>query len=154
MIIFCLFLGGVGRAVVGSGKGPAWLGRWSVYPPIALLSAYVGLGYTPLLFWAALVASLSMGLGYTQWESWKHMSLRLGLPALAVIAPIIFFQGLEGVYLLYPAIAVICGLLYPIRQNLFSRLPVSIFSISMDTARYMEFVAGTCILGGLSLFSL
>jgi hypothetical protein len=40
-IILSLVAGGVARAFVGTGLGPKWLGRWSVYPPVAAVCAYI-----------------------------------------------------------------------------------------------------------------
>jgi len=163
MTIFLMFLlGGLGRSLVGTGRGPRWIGRWSVYPPIALLSAYIGLAPAHLgiellvLVWVALIASLSMGLGYTQWESWKHMSLRLGLPALGIVLPLAILLGLAGTHLLYVSLSVMCGLLYPHRQGVFVllRLDRAPHYSWLDSSRLAEFITGACVLGGLSLFGL
>jgi hypothetical protein len=167
MLVTIMFiLGGIGRAIVGTGAGPKWIGRWSVYPPIALLSAYAGLAPTlgqsgssglDLLTsfgsvgWAALIASLNLGLGYTQWESWKHMTLRFGLPALTSVLPMIYLHETLSP-LLYPLLAVLVGLFYPYRQSAFEGLRLDRLSYSwLDSSRLAEFVAGACILGGLSI---
>lgn len=150
----CLFLGGLGRALVGSGH----LSRWSVYPLVAVVCASVGLVQFPLVqvenllvLWAALVASLSMGMGYTQWESWKWMAVRFGLPSLVLVAPLLLLHHYHT-SALYLLISLSAGLFYPHRQRAFEFLRLDRLNYSwIDSARLAEFVAGACILGGLGL---
>ena len=160
MLIAVMFLlSGAGRSMVGTGSGPKWIGRWSVYPPIALLSAYTGLDPILslsdglLLLWLSVGASPNLAMGYTQWESWKHMAVRFGLPALLTVLPVIVLQGTEvvqgGIYL---TLAVLAGLFYPHRQRVFEFLRLDRLSYSwLDSSRLAEFVAGACVLGGLSI---
>jgi hypothetical protein len=181
MIYLMFLLGSVGRAYVGTGRGPDWLGRWSVYPLIALLSAYVGLAPIQLdlsllvYLWAALIASLNLALGYTQWESWKWMVARFGLPSLVLVLPMIYLHTSPSL-LLYPLLSVLAGLFYPHRQKVFDlevpywwhwsvdpldpKRAVRVFDYFQplhfpfnwwDSARLAEVAAGAAILGGLSV---
>lgn len=161
MIWLMFILGSIGRAGVGLGRGPSFLGRWSVYPPIALLSAYVGLAPIQLdlsllvYLWAALIASLNLALGYTQWESWKWMVARFGLPSLVLVLPMIYLHTSPSL-LLYPLLSVLAGLFYPHRQKVFEWLRLDRLSLHytlswLDSSRLAELIAGACILGGLSI---
>lgn len=174
MIYLMFLLGGFGRAVVGVGHSSKLLSRWSVYPPIALLSAYVGLAPTldeleilhlATVFWVALIVSLNLAVGYTQWESWKWMALRFGLPSLVLILPLAYIEAVPVLSAcLYLALSVAAGLFYPHRQRVFDALGLARFGPDsqssgflrvrwswVDSSRLAEFVAGVCILGGLSV---
>ena len=132
MLIYISFLlGGIGRAFVGTGYGPRWIGRWSVYPPIALLSAYVGLNDTLhlslglsydnlVMIWAALIASLNLGLGYTQWESLGHMIVRLVTPSIVLVSPLVLLGASDLPHaLLYIGLSLLAAIFYPVRQRVF-----------------------------------
>lgn len=160
----CILLGSLSRASVGAGL----FSRWLTYPLAAAICAYAGL--TPILdlttldgglvsyLWVVLIASLSLGLGYTQWESGAWMALRFGLPALVLTGPLAL-QYTSGVAcLLYALLSVCAGLLYPHRQKLFERLGFSNRSLGIlghridwDSARFAELWTGAAILGGLLL---
>ena len=109
-------------------------------------------------------------MGYTRWECWWWMVLRLGLPSLLLVLPVVYLQQATlsqalG-YVLFSAIA---GLLYPHRQRLFELLGLrqrtlqlpSLFhrqgstptTVDWDSARLMELIVGAAVLGGLALLS-
>tara|TARA_Y100000310_G_scaffold195873_1_gene195886 strand:+ start:4288 stop:4851 length:564 start_codon:yes stop_codon:yes gene_type:complete len=129
MISLFLILGGAARALVGTGKGPAWIGRWSVYPVIAFLAALVGLNdippETPLIYLSILylyvvaVASLNIGRGYTDWEDGKWMVLRFGLPSILLTMPLMYYQYSLQNLLWYIILSVASGVFYPVRQKVF-----------------------------------
>jgi len=159
MIIgLCVLVGGLARALVGSGH----LSRWTIYPPVAAFSAYVGLGHIldltsiVLILWVTMLASLNLALGYTQWESWKWMALRFGLPALVCVLPLIPLGLYSHGLVLYVMLSLLAGLFYPHRQRVFELLHLDSlalrFNLSwLDSSRLAESVAGACILGGLSI---
>jgi hypothetical protein len=177
MIYLMFLLGGIGRSIVGTGVGPTWIGRWSIYPSIAFLSAYIGLAdlhhlslaeHGAGMIWVALIASLNLGLGYTQWENWKWMALRFGLPSLILVCPLLYLDTHPYTGLLYyVALSLFAGLFYPVREKAWQRIlgqvgrvyPLGknihgsfISPVSwLDSARLAEFVAGACILGGLGI---
>ena len=77
IIALSFLLGGAARALIGGGWGPSWIGRWSVYPVIAVASVTVGTGLVELplqtdfyhyaaLMWAAPIASLNLAMGRTK----------------------------------------------------------------------------------------
>ena len=156
-IILSLVAGGVARAFVGTGLGPKWLGRWSVYPPVAAVCAYIGLAPTldltePSqslgLLWVVLVSSLNLRLGGTNWESWKHQALRFGLPSIALILPLLF-QNPSPLLLLYPLCVASIAACYPMRQHAFDllhlpelsfQIPFTKLSITLDASRLIEFI--------------
>ena len=163
-IILSLVAGGVARAFVGTGLGPKWLGRWSVYPPVAAaillsspaldLTTYANFG---LFFWAVLVSSLNLGLGGTNWESWKHQVLRFGLPSIALILPLLF-QNPSPLLLLYPLCVASIAACYPMRQRAFELLRfrertfnTPFGSVDWDSARLAELALGAAVLGGLAI---
>jgi len=154
-----VLLGAAGRSLVGSGH----LSRWATYPPIALIvvalqlvSIHQGLDILTVacMGWAVLVVSLTLGMGYTQWEDRKHMMLRYGVPSLLLVMPWLV-QGQWGA-LIYPMIAALMGWSYPIRQKLFDLVGCQEKSIPLlgkdfhwNSGSVMEMFLGGSLLGGL-----
>jgi len=167
LVLLCIFLGGLVRAASGAGVSP--LPKILAYLILALCSVTVGLW--PILdlssianpaysllggMWLALVAALNLTLGYTQWESWKVMVPRFGLPALAGVLPLLYFS-VGWSCLLYPLAAAGIGAFYPIREKAFLALfgrERQWFGVQIDSSRGAEFLAGAVILGSMSLFRL
>ena len=155
MIILALLIGGTSRALVGAGM----LTRWAVYPPAAIICGWIGLAPTPgptgmvpidWVLWSALV-SCHLGLGRTEWESARHMALRFGLPAVILVAPLVYLGMTDMSHAgSYFAMSLVAGLIYPVRA-LFDHLIPSWSRPFVDSARVMEFIAGACIFGGLSI---
>lgn len=148
-------LGGTVRSLVGAG----YVSRWGGYIPCGIVCAAVGLTGLPVdlmnmlaILWAALI-SCHLGLGYTQWEDRKWMVLRFGIPALVLAGPLLFFGETDasgaGLYIL---LSLGAGAFYPSRQKIYEMLKLDrIQSSFIDSARLAEFVAGACMLGGLSV---
>jgi len=155
MIVIAFILGGIARALVGDGK----VSRWAIYPPVVAISALIGhfpddlLGILVVL-WVTVAASLNMAAGYTNWESWKHMVIRLGIPALILVAPLLYVESTTvDNALMYVLLCVFVGLAYPHRA-VFEKIPgmpFKIKSFTVDSARIMEFISGALILGGVAL---
>lgn len=155
LTVVAFLLGGIVRSLVGAG----YVSRWAGYIPCGIVCAAIGLADLPVdlmsmadILWAVLI-SCHLGLGYTQWEDRKWMVLRFGIPAVMLAGPLLFFGEIEafgaGLYIL---LSLAAGALYPDRQKIYEMLKLDrIQSSFIDSARLAEFVAGACMLGGLSV---
>lgn len=148
----CFILGGLARAVVGTG----YLSRWAVYPFVALICSFVGMydvtGNIFAVCWAAFI-SCHLGLGWTKWEDWKWMVSRFGIPSVVLTLPLILLGYVGPVAgIVYILLSVGAGYLYPHRERVFQFLRLNKIKYSwMDSARLAEFVAGVTVFGGLSI---
>lgn len=140
------FLGGLARSAVGAG----WLARALVYPPVALACAWWAFGFS---WWAlafAVVPALTLWLGWTRWEDQAYMTARYGAPAL--ILAIVYLIVAGGTYpLIWAAFCAAVGFVYWPMLMAFEDVNVTVLGVHIDGARIAEFIAGTVIIGGVSL---
>jgi len=163
LIFLSIVLGSAARMSVGNGLSS----RWATYPPVAAIILLAGAW--PILepiqtetillhLWMVLVASLSLGMGYTQWENRTWMMCRYGLPSVVLLAlPIsLGLLGLGVPQILYVLICLGSGAFYPSRQRAFELLrlreasyqtPIGL--IAVDSSRLAEACLGAAVLGGL-----
>jgi len=138
------WLGGLARMFVGVG----WLSRGIIYPPTALLCAWLGFGISWWTIPFALIPALTLWLGWTKWEDPLFMGARYGLPPLVLSGVYGYLTG-DYTPILWGASSVLVGISYNVIQ--LKATWISKLSSKLDSSRVAEFVAGSVILGGVSL---
>ena len=144
MIGFLALLGGIARAVVGAG----WVSRGIAYPIASAICAFAGLGLT---WWAipfAIIPAVTFWVGYTKWEDRWFMAVRYGA-ATTLLGSIYFAMTGNWTGLLWGAASMASGIFYNDLQK--HTTWISKLSSKLDSSRVAEFVAGSIVIGGVSL---
>ena len=146
------FIGGLARSAVGAG----WLSRGLVYPQVALACAYWAFGWSWRTLAFAAVSALTLWLGRTKWQRSAFMVLRYG--ALAWVLTVLHVAtGGSELSLIWPVMCGLVGHFYDDMLEAFAdisfsiSLPFTDIQLHIDGARIAEFIAGTVIIGGVSL---
>lgn len=140
------FLGGLARAAVGAG----WVSRSIVYPVAALACSWWAFGWSLWMIPFAVVPALTMWLGWTKWENDKYMAGRYGVPPLLLASVYGLTTGNPWPFAWAWACAAV-GFVYWTLLKRFEKVDKTILGVHIDGARIAEFIAGTVIIGGVSL---
>jgi len=139
---------GFWRVVDGRGK------EWFPFPTgvrnavtllLALVVSYLALGLTPTAGVFALIATISIVVGMTNWSSYAHMLVRYSLPAaIAFGVGTIIGQADLTNGLLYIGLCAIPGMVYPTIQKRGKAL-------GEWGAHISEFSVGATVIGGIGI---
>jgi hypothetical protein len=142
-------LAGFWRVVDGRGK------KWFPFDTIlrngvtfglALIISYLALGLTPTAGVFAVLATASIVVGKTNWDSYAHMLVRYTAPAAIAVGTSTVIGQADLTYgIWYIALCALPGVVYPSMQRWGQKLG--------DWGVYIsEFVVGATVLGGISVF--
>jgi len=145
--IIMALVAGAWRVV--DGRGTVWFDhptgiRNLVTICLAFFTAYLALGLVPVMAWFAILASASIIVGKTDWESYAHMLVRYTAPALIAVAGAVALGYVSMSAIWYVCLCVLPGIVYPTvmrygkgREWLQAYVP--------------EFVVGATVIGGIGV---
>jgi len=142
-----ILLAALARVAVGMG----FVSRWFIYPAVALLCAYQGLGWTIEAAVFGTVMALTMGLGWTSWGNRPWMALRYGLPPMLLAISYGIAHPLPSEIMIW---AIACCVYGAIDGDVRKRLEpygFTIFGRQVSSAQYAEALTGAILHGGMSL---